>query len=128
MLQKKMNNKGFTLIELLIVVVLIAIISGIAVNSVGSTMSVGKREAYNIMKDNIVTAGYNYINECTLGSLECNFSFSNNNTFFAKTLQEVGFFDNLESPIDGKYLGSCLVLKATKSNGVVVVDIIDNCY
>ena len=96
MLQKKMNNKGFTLIELLIVVVLIAIISGIAVNSVGSTMSVSKREAYNIMKDNIVTAGYNYINECSLGSLEWDFSFNNNNTFLAKTLQDVGFFDNLE--------------------------------
>lgn len=128
MLQKKMNNKGFTLIELLIVVVLISIISGVAISSVGTTMSVSKKESYNIMKDNIITAGYNYINECTLGSLECDFSFNNNNTFLAKTLQDVGFFDNLESPIDGKDLGSCLVLEATKSNGVVVVDIVDNCY
>lgn len=128
MLQKKINNKGFTLIELLIVVVLISIISGVAISSVGTTMSVSKKESYNIMKDNIIMAGYNYINECTLGSLECDFSFNNNNTFLAKTLQDVGFFDNLESPIDGKDLGFCLVLEATKSNGVVVVDIVDNCY
>ena len=75
-----------------------------------------------------MSAGYDYINECKLGSIECNFSYEFNNTFQAGTLRNVGLFTNLESPIDGKDLSSCLILEATKSNGVIVVNLIDNCY
>lgn len=128
MLLRKMNNKGFTLIEVLVVVVLIALISGIAINTVGTTMSVSRTESYKIMKDNIVSASYDYINECTSGSLKCDFSFEKNNTFTAKVLLNTGFFDSLESPIDGKDLSYCILLEATKSNGVTVINLQDNCY
>ena len=128
MLSRKINNKGFTLIEVLGVIILISIIGGVAISTVGSTVSSSREESYLIMKDNIVSAGYDYINECALGSLQCDFSYDNNNTFWAKDLQNAGFFDNLESPIDGKDLSECLLLEAVKSNGVVVINLQDSCY
>ena len=128
MLSRKINNKGFTLIEVLGVIILISIIGGVAISTVGSTVSSSREESYLIMKDNIVSAGYDYINECALGSLQCDFSYDNNNTFWAKDLQNAGFFDNLESPIDGNDLSECLLLEAVKSNGVVVINLQDSCY
>ena len=123
-----MNNKGFTLIEVLCVVILTSIIIAIIYTTLGTTFSVSKEESYKIMKNNLLTAGYSFINECSLGSIECNFSFDKNNQIMAKDLYNYGYFKNLESPIDGKNLGSCLILEATKENGVVVVNLIDNCY
>lgn len=123
-----MNNRGFTLIEVLSVLVLISIVGVVVFMTFGTTMSAGKEEAYKLMKNNIISVSYDYINECNLGSIECDFSFDTNNRFNAKTLQNVGFFESLESPIDGADLGSCLILEANKSNGVTVVNLIDNCY
>lgn len=123
-----MNNKGFTLIEVLSVLVLVSIVLAVVTMTVGTTMSASKEEAYKLMKNNIVSAGYNYINECNLGTIDCDFSFEDNNKFSASVLRNTGFFKNLDSPIDGKDLGTCLVLDASKSNGVVAINIIDNCY
>ena len=122
------NNKGFTLIEVLGALVLVSIVVMIGVMTFGSTLSASKEEAYKLMKNNIVSAGYDYISECTLGTIECNFSFISNNTFKARDLYNAGFFKDLESPIDGADLGDCLILEATKSNGVTVINLIDNCY
>ena len=94
----------------------------------GSTMSASKEETYKLMKNNIISVSYDYINECKLGTIECDFSFDSNNKFNAKVLQNFGFFDNLKSPIDGKDLSDCLILEATKSNGVTVINLIDSCY
>lgn len=129
MLQRiTMNNKGFTLLELLAVIVIISIISVTSVSFIGTTLSSSKEESYKLLKDNIITAGYSYISECTAGTLECDFTFDDKNTFKARTLENTGFFKKLESPIDGAYLGDCITLKATKLNGVIVVDLIDSCY
>ncbi len=123
-----MNNKGFTIIEVLTVLVLISFCTIVAFSSMTSSMSLGKKEAYQLMKNNIVSSGYTYINECVQGMISCDFSFEEKNTFSANTLLESGYFKNLNSPIDGKDLGECLILKATKENGVTIVDILDNCY
>ena len=123
-----MNNKGFTLIEVLAVLVLVSIVTIIVTRNISSSMSLGRNEAYRLMKNNVISAGYHYIDECTQGTIQCNFSFEKNNTFKARVLEESGYFDNLKSPIDGAYLGDCLSLKAEKENGVTVVDIIDECY
>lgn len=129
MLQRIMkNNKGFTLIEVLGAMVLVSVVVVIGVMTFGKTLSASKEESYKLMKNNIVSAGYNYINECTLGTLACDFSFTSNNIFKARDLYNAGFFKDLESPIDGADLGDCLVLEATKSNGVIVINLIDNCY
>ena len=123
-----MNNKGFTLIEILSVMVLLSIIIVVMFVNFGSTMSASKEEAYKLMKNNIISISYDYINECNLGSIECDFSFEKNNKFNASVLKNKGFFKSLESPIDGKDLGHCLILEATKSNGVTVINLVDNCY
>ena len=125
---KKINNKGFTLIEVLGVLIIISIIMGIGFRVIQSTLSVGKDDAYQLMKNNIVSVSYDYIQECNEGLISCDFSFDTNNRFFAKELQESGYFKDLVSPIDGKDLGTCLILTATKENGVVLIDLIDECY
>ena len=122
------NNKGFTLIEVLGTLVLVSIVVGIGVMTIGKSLSASKEESYKLMKNNIVSAGYDYVSECTLGTIVCDFSFTSNNTFKARDLYNVGFFKNLESPIDGADLGDCLVLEANKSNGVIVINLMDNCY
>lgn len=123
-----MNNKGFTLIEVLSTLVIITIITTGVVKTIGTTLSANKEETYKLMKNNIISVSYDYINECNLGTIECDFSFVTKNTFNAKVLQNAGFFNDLKSPIDGKDLSLCLILEATKSNGVTVINLIDNCY
>ena len=123
-----MNNKGFTLIEVLSVVILTSIVIVIIFTTFGTTFSASKEESYKIMKNNLLTAGYSYVNECKLGTIECNFSFESNNSFTAKDLYNYGYFKNLESPIHGKKLDSCLIFEVTEDNGVVVINLIDNCY
>lgn len=123
-----MSNKGFTLIELLAALVMIAIISFVMIHNIYSSWSVSKEEAYKIMKNNIVSAAYTYVKECEAKTISCDFSFENQNQFKAAILQEKGYFKNLSSPIDGKNVGECLTLKSNKSNGVIVIDVIDKCY
>lgn len=123
-----MNNKGFTLVEVLSILIIISIITIGIFKTFNTTMSASKEEAYNLMKNNLIKASYSYISECSQKTIECDFSFENNNTFTAKQLEDAGFFKNLKSPIDDKDLSDCLILEATKNNGVTVVNLNDNCY
>lgn len=124
-----MNNKGFTLIEVLLTVVIIAIIGTIIINYAGSTLSISQKESYEIMKNNIVSSSYNYINECNAKSLLCELKWENNKTSFTLIdLKNAGYFDDLKSPIDNKELGTCINLIATRDNGNVTIELIDNCY
>lgn len=123
-----MNNKGFTLIEVLGVLIIIStIMVGIAYG-IQETLSASKEEAYKVMKNNIISVSYDYVQECSQGIVQCNFSYEENNYFYAKELQNSGYFQDLNSPIDGKELGNCMLLKVTKNNGVVLVDLVDECY
>ena len=63
-----MNNKGFTLIEILAVLVLVSIVTVVVVANISSSMSLGRNEAYRLMKNNIISAGYQYIAECNQGT------------------------------------------------------------
>lgn len=123
-----MNNKGFTLIEVLGVLVILSIIMTIVMKSVHTTMSVGQDESYKIMKNNLISVSYQYIQECNEGLISCDFSFQDHNQFPASVLKDKGYFKDLKSPIDGKDLGSCLILEATMSNGVTTVELLDYCY
>lgn len=123
-----MNNRGFTLIEVLGVLIIVSIVMTIAIHGIQSTLSVGREESYKLMKNNIVSVSYDYIQECREGLIECDFSFEENNRFSARQLQDSGYFTDLNSPIDGRDLGSCLVIEAKNDNGVVIVDLIDECY
>ena len=123
-----MNNKGFTLIEVLSVLVIISIVLVVAVKNISNTVSLSKDESYKIMKKNIILASNTYINVCTTGIIDCDFSFESNNHFSAKVLKEKGYFKNLISPIDNKNLEDCLIINAKKENGVIIAEIEDNCY
>lgn len=124
-----MNNKGFTLIEVLVVVVIIAIVGMIVVEYVGSTLSISKNEAYKLMKDNIISASYDYLNECNASIISCDLNWGNDEVSFSLLeLKNAGYFSNLKSPIDDKDLGTCIKLVATKDNGNVNVKLIDECY
>lgn len=52
----KLNNKGFTLIEILAAIVILALLAGIAIPSVLSSINTSKDTSYNMMVSNIVTA------------------------------------------------------------------------
>lgn len=52
----KLNNRGFTLVEVLAVIIILAIISGIAIPNVLSTINTSKDRSYDIMIKNIITA------------------------------------------------------------------------
>ena len=80
------------------------------------------------MKNNMIKASQDYIKECESGIITCNFSWQDNNTFPVSVLKDSGYFKNLKSPIDGKNLANCLLIEATNKNGVIITNLIDNCY
>lgn len=123
------GNKGFTLVEVLACFFIIGIICAVVVSIAGSTLSVDKEKAYKLMKDNIVSISYDYINECDNNFIDCSYSWdSGKASFNAGDLKIGGYFDNLNSPIDNKDLSECLIINATKNSGVVNVSLLDNCY
>ncbi len=58
-----MNNKGFTLIELLGVIVVLAIISGLAVLSINGVIETGKKSVYKSYEDSFKDAVINYFTD-----------------------------------------------------------------
>ena len=124
-----MNNKGFTIVEVLVAFVLISIVLVFLTKEIGSTLSITKKESYELMKENILKSASIYIKECTSKQLDCNIQWENNQTTFeANILKENGYYKNLKSPIDNKELGKCLIIKVTKTNETTKEIIIDNCY
>ncbi len=124
-----MNNKGFTLVEVLATLVIISIISFVILKQASSTLSITKNESYKLMKNNIISSAKDYINECNNKILNCNLNWDNNKIVFkASTLEENGYFKNLNSPIDNKNLGNCLEIEVTKNNSIIDVELHDNCY
>lgn len=111
-----MNNKGFTLVEMLAVVVVLAIVMGIATNSVISYIDTSKKKSEKIFVDKIDNAIEGYIDlnkgnivssteppliknvlfqKCRVDSKGCKDSFVNEvGTFEFKKVLEAGFLDS----------------------------------
>ena len=123
-----MKSKGFTIIEVLTTLVIISLLTLVISGIINTTLAASKEETYGLLKNNIITASNNYINECNAGIIECNFSNETNNSFYVSKLEEYGYFTDLESPIDGRYLGDCLLVKVKYDNGINVIDLEDKCY
>ena len=119
-----MNNRGFTLIEVLIALVLITLVLGIAIKCFSSTTALDKEEAYKVMKSNIISASYDYISECDANVINC----YGTDSFYASVLMEYGYFDSLNSPIDGRDVSHCLLIKTSRKNGIKNVYVEDFCY
>lgn len=123
------NNKGFTLIETLAIIMIITIIGTLVLRNVGETLSISKKESYHIMKNNIISSSYDYLKECSANISVCNLQWQNNQTTFnASQLENSGYFKNLYSPIDNKYLGDCLKIHVVKDDVNFNVAIEDKCY
>lgn len=60
---KELNNKGFTLVEVIAVVVIIAVLAILLVPSVSSLLNRGGNEAYEGLKDSILVAAKEYVND-----------------------------------------------------------------
>ena len=124
-----MDNRGFTLVETLVMFVLISLVSIFVINNITGTLSISKNESYKIMKSNIISSANNYLKECSADIIDCDMVWDDNKTSFtAKILENSGYFKNLNSPIDNKYLGDCLIINAIRNNGVYDVSIVDECY
>lgn len=125
----KLNNKGFSLIEVVASLAIISFVFILVVSISTNTFSINKNKAYELMKNNIIKASKNYISECENGILKCNLAWSENKTELdINDLKESGYFKNLISPIDGKDVSDCLNIEVSKSNGVIDINLIDNCY
>lgn len=122
------SNKGFTLIEVIITIVLVSLVLIMTTSLISDTLASTEDTTYKLVKNNIISASKQYVEECTNGIIKCNFDYETNNTFKASILKQYGYFTDLKSPIDGKNLGECITLKATKNNGVVLIDLEDKCY
>ena len=108
---------------------MIAIIGGVVINYVGSTLSISKNEAYEIMKGNIVSAGYDYLGECNAETISCDLEWIDDRVSFSLIdLKNTGYFSDLKSPIDNKDLGTCINLIAVRDNGNITIELVDNCY
>ena len=123
-----MNNKGFTLIEVLVTLVIFSLITLIVSNLINSTLALSKEESYNLFKNNIIKASYNYLNECSANLIECEYNNKENYIFSLNELVKNGYIKDSKSPTDNKDLSECLKIKVTHDNGVRIVDLIDNCY
>lgn len=124
-----LNNKGFTLVEVVATIVIISLISIVILNISKSTFSINKEKAYEIMKNNIYKVSETYIKECDTGQLSCDLNWNHNSvSFYADKLKNAGYYNNLNSPIDDKDIGKCLLIRASKDNGVINIELVDDCY
>ena len=99
---KRLNNKGFTLIELLAVIVILAVVMGIAANSIISTMGKSRMGTINdstlviakAMNQRIIEAqiGGN-VNAVSLGGANKDFSSSGVYYLNSNALKEFGLTD-----------------------------------
>lgn len=144
---KKINNKGFTLVEVLAVIAIIAILGGIALPNILSTINSGKEASKKTMINNIKTAAQElfeevYYMESDLKKFEINDESivtettesikvvndndSNSITVNLQTLVSNGFLigtgENEETkkiydPKTNEYIGDCEIIITKDSNG-----------
>lgn len=118
-----MNKKGFTLVELLAIIVVIAIVAVLVSPSVIRLFNKSKEKSYDILINNIKTAGENYYQECEngdltnsskYGSLACSIS-NNNINVTLKSLVELGILKAsgnnkiVINPKNNKDISSCTI-------------------
>lgn len=109
---KKKN--GFTLIELLVVIALMISLLGIAIVSFISVDKRKKQESWELVKEQIETAGKEYLtsNEYLFEGITGDLF----GTISVKTLVENDYLTTVTNPITGKKVSDCSYVKITKEN------------
>ena len=74
-----------------------------------NTFSANDDVTYKIMKNNIVSAGYTYVEECTNGIIDCDFD--NCNLYFNGSLFNSIIKDNIFKSTEFKYIGDSNIVK-----------------
>ncbi len=121
-----MNKKGFTLVELLAVIVLIAILSGIAVPNIMSSINNSKKNTFLLDAKRMVskaeyllskdTVNRNKLKRGEVTNIIYNFNDLNNNGEF-QTDADGGIFDNtsfVKISINGSNYESCICVIGSK--------------
>ena len=146
----RLNNKGFTLVEVLAVVVILAIIGGIAVNGVLSSINKSKEASYNLMRKDVFVASQTMYEEISFGneifqytidgSIGENVSISDGEIVTnLQTLISNGFLSGTENsckgntgcnknnriiinPITGEDIGDCNIIIKKSSGDFIVLN------
>ena len=103
------NNKGFTLIELLAVIVVLAIVTVIATQSILPYMANARPDAFAIEASNVVKSAqdaYNFynINEVKLKNNESSCKVTNKICFTVEELINLGLYDGDKDTFKGKVI------------------------
>ncbi len=113
-----MQNKGFTLVELLGVIVVLAILGGIAVFSITGLVSKQRNKVYKNYESTLKTTVENYmINDFkNNGSLMP--TIGNSTTITVETLKSKKLLNSLKDPSGGTCDTSYVVVTRNNDNGI----------
>lgn len=107
----RLNNNGFTLIEVLAVIVVIAVLGGIAIPNVLSSINTSKDKSLEIMISNIVTSSKSLYEEVEYGSGEkpiYQYSADGTKTSIQVTINDTVIETNLQTLVSNGFLeGTC---------------------
>lgn len=112
-----MKNSGFTLVELLSVIVVLAIVMGIAVYSASYVTNKGKEGVYENYEQTLKGAAENYLTDDFAYNNGLNFPMvGDTKTITYETLYNELFIDNLKDPKGGNCNSS--YVKVTRGDDV----------
>lgn len=110
------NKRGFTLVELLVTIALMLSILGIAIVSFINISNRKKEEAYNLVKEQIITAAEQYFD-----SNEYLFEGLSENSYgiisVGKLVNE-DYLNKVTNPVTGQFINNCSQVQVTKKNGI----------
>lgn len=110
----KRRKNGFTLIELLVAIAIMISVTVIAVISITKVSEQNKKQAYELVKDQVKTAALEFFsaNEYLFEGLV-----NAEGKITVKRLVEEGYLNSLTNPVTGKKLNGCDYIEVSKSNG-----------
>lgn len=100
----RLGNKGFTLVEVLAVIVIIAVLGGIAIPGVLSSINTSKDASYNIMISNIVSASQSLYEEVDSGIELYQYTSGGKDTDNNVTINSNSISTNLQTLVSNGFL------------------------
>ena len=101
------NKRGFTLIELLVTIALILSILGIAIVSFIKISDRKKEEAYNLVKEQIITAAEQYFNSNEYLFEGLSDKDNSIGIITVGMLVEEDYLNKVTNPVTGQFINNC---------------------